>query len=83
MRLNCSGAKDGDMEALQQFFSGRGMRVHLAKELGITPGAISQWAQVPADRVLDVERITGVSRHRLRPDVFGPAPVSSTQDAAA
>jgi len=71
------------MEALQQFFSGRGMRVHLAKELGITPGAISQWAKVPADRVLSVERITGVSRHRLRPDVFGPELAPTVQEAAA
>lgn len=43
----------------------------LAKALGITHGAISQWARVPTDRVLDVERITGISRHDLRPDVFG------------
>jgi len=48
-------------------------KFQLARELGITHGAISQWAQVPADRVLDVERITGISRHDLRPDVFGPS----------
>jgi DNA-binding transcriptional regulator YdaS (Cro superfamily) len=29
--------------------------------------------QVPAERVLDIERLTGISRHDLRPDVFGPA----------
>lgn len=54
----------------------RGNRVkkfQLAQELGITHGAISQWSQVPSERVLDVERITGISRHELRPDVFGPA----------
>lgn len=39
----------------------------------ITPQAVSQWKQVPAERVLDVERATGVSRHRLRPDLY-PAP---------
>ena len=37
---------------------------------GITPQAISQWKQVPAERVLDVEQATGVSRHRLRPDIY-------------
>jgi DNA-binding transcriptional regulator YdaS (Cro superfamily) len=42
---------------------------------GITPQAISQWNRVPAERVLDVERITGVPRHELRPDIY-PAPVS-------
>ena len=37
---------------------------------GITPQAISQWKQVPAERVIEVERATGVSRHRLRPDIY-------------
>lgn len=50
------------------------VRLHLARSLGITHGAISQWDQVPAERVLDVERITGISRHELRPDIFGAKP---------
>jgi DNA-binding transcriptional regulator YdaS (Cro superfamily) len=37
----------------------------------ISSQAVSQWKKVPPDRVLDVERITGISRHELRPDVFG------------
>lgn len=41
---------------------------------GITSQAISQWKRVPAGRVLEVEAVTGISRHELRPDVFGPAP---------
>ncbi|WP_127524656.1 Cro/CI family transcriptional regulator [Mesorhizobium sp. Z1-4] len=53
----------------------------LAKTLGgITPQAVSLWKKVPVDRVIDVERITGISRHKLRPDIFGPAPVEG--DAA-
>lgn len=45
----------------------------LARALGegISPQAISQWKRVPAERVVDVERVTGVPRHRLRPDIFG------------
>jgi DNA-binding transcriptional regulator YdaS (Cro superfamily) len=35
----------------------------------LTPQAISQWRQVPADRVIDVETATGISRHVLRPDL--------------
>lgn len=47
----------------------------LAKALGgVTPQAVSQWRKVPAERVLDVERLTGISRHHLRPDVFGLSP---------
>lgn len=30
--------------------------------------------QVAADKAIEVERITGISRHELRPDVFGPTP---------
>lgn len=44
----------------------------LARLLGnISPQAISQWQRVPIERVVDVERVTGISRHLLRPDIFG------------
>lgn len=51
----------------------RGLKFRLAGELGITHGAVSQWSRVPAERVLDVERITGISRYDLRPDLYGEA----------
>lgn len=54
-------------------FAKRGFRVQLARLLGITHGAIYQWGEVPAQRVLDVERLTGIPRHELRPDLY-PAP---------
>lgn len=46
---------------------------HLAEKLGIARQAIYQWSRIPAERVVDVERITGVSRTELRPDIFGDA----------
>lgn len=58
----------------------RGRRNKLAAELGISPSAISMWRRVPVERVLEIERLTGISRHELRPDVFGPEP---TAEAAA
>jgi DNA-binding transcriptional regulator YdaS (Cro superfamily) len=60
------------MNELKAWLDGeRGRRTALAATLGITPGALSQWAQVPSERALDVERATGISRYSLRPDVFG------------
>lgn len=43
----------------------------LARALRITPQAVNQWQVVPPERVLEVERHSGISRHFLRPDVFG------------
>lgn len=42
----------------------------VASELGITAGAVSQWDRVPAVRVIEVEKITGIPRHVLRPDIY-------------
>lgn len=36
----------------------------------ITPQAVSQWKFVPVKRVSAVEKISGVPRQRLRPDIF-------------
>jgi len=42
----------------------------LARHLGIKHNSIYSWEQVPPKRVLEVERITGIPRHRLRPDMY-------------
>lgn len=47
-----------------------GGQAALAKLIGVTAQAISQWDEVPPLRVLDVERATGVSRSELRPDLY-------------
>jgi DNA-binding transcriptional regulator YdaS (Cro superfamily) len=48
-----------------------GNTAKLARLLGgISSQAISQWKRVPAERVLDVERVTGIPRHELRPDIY-------------
>lgn len=47
----------------------------LARQLGIKPQGISQWRRVPPERVLEVERITGISRYQIRPDIYGDAPI--------
>jgi DNA-binding transcriptional regulator YdaS (Cro superfamily) len=57
-----------------------------ASALGIdNPSVIANWrtrGRVPADKALEVEAATGISRHELRPDIFGPTP-SETRESAA
>lgn len=64
---------------LKTLLSRRSLRLtDLANSLEVDKSIVTRWAQkqVPAERVLDVERVTGISRHELRPDVFGAEPVS-------
>ncbi len=58
--------------ALQQAIDAAGTGQRLAGRIGVTPQALSQWRRVPARRVLDVERASGVPRHALRPDLYPP-----------
>lgn len=45
----------------------------LARTLGITSQAVSQWDRVPVERAFEVERATNgqVTAEELRPDFFG------------
>lgn len=49
----------------------------LARELNITRGAVAQWERVPAERLGDVARVTGIPMEVLRPDIFGPSSASA------
>lgn len=74
-RQNCRFGIDQNVFDLHEALaSQRGMKTRLAHHFGVYPSALSQWDRVPAERVLDVERITGISRHDLRPDIYGVAP---------
>lgn len=70
-RLNvaiCSDMKDALQEAIER----AGGHNRLAQKLGLSRQAIGRWrGRVPAHHARAVERVTGVSRFRLRPDVFG------------
>ena len=70
-------------DALQRAIKAVGGLNGLAIPLGITAQAISQWDQVPPLRVIEVERISGISRQELRPDLYPenreqPAPAQAT-----
>lgn len=65
------------MSPVEQVIEVLGGASKAARALGISnPSVVLNWktrGQVPAERVLDVERISGISRHQLRPDIFGEA----------
>ena len=48
----------------------RGLSAKVAHGLGLTRAAVVKWDKVPAERVVEIERITGIPRERLRPDLF-------------
>ncbi len=70
MSLNTHSAKAGLAAAIEAL-----TQAGLARSLDLTRQAIHKWEVVPLKRVLEVEAATGVSRHVLRPDVFG-APIA-------
>lgn len=54
----------------------------LARRIGVTTQAVSQWKLVPANRVLAVERASGVNRSDLRPDLYPPEPPARSKVSA-
>jgi DNA-binding transcriptional regulator YdaS (Cro superfamily) len=42
----------------------------LARGLGIREQAINNWKRVPRNRIMAVERLTGVPKEILAPDIF-------------
>ena len=57
------------MDAMDRIRAQRGMLSRIAKEIGITRGAVAQWKVVPPVHVPAIERATGIPRHELRPDL--------------
>ena len=52
----------------------------LARKIGISQPSVSNWSHVPAERVLSVEAVTGVSRVALRPDLYAEDQATSGVD---
>lgn len=73
-----------DCSPVERVIGALGGLTKTATALGLdNPSVVANWrtrGRVPADRAIDIERITGISRHELRPDIFGPDP--SRQGAA-
>ena len=71
------------MSALQRAILIAGNSTKLGKKLGVSRQAVEQWKVVPPERVLAVEKATGVSRYELRPDIYGEPPASMKRSSVA
>ena len=80
--LELAGMSD-PKTALKRAMDAVGGQAALAKEIGVTAQAVSQWGEVPPLRVLAVERASGISRHELRPDLYPVDPVNSSSAEAS
>jgi DNA-binding transcriptional regulator YdaS (Cro superfamily) len=48
----------------------RGLPARIARHLGIKPQAVLQWGRVPAEHVVEIADLVGMSPSQIRPDVF-------------
>lgn len=58
---------------LKTLVKARGLKlIDVSRGLGVDKATVTRWAQkrIPAERVVDVERLTGIPRHELRPDLY-------------
>jgi DNA-binding transcriptional regulator YdaS (Cro superfamily) len=72
-----------NMKPLIEAIGVAGSQTALAKKIGVRQSHISNWIyrdkKVPAEMVLKIERATGISRHKLRPDIY---PIEQTPTTA-
>jgi DNA-binding transcriptional regulator YdaS (Cro superfamily) len=61
-------------DGLRQAVEAAGSFKALARALGMSLQALSEWKRVPAHRILQVEAVTGVCRTKLRPELYLPLP---------
>jgi DNA-binding transcriptional regulator YdaS (Cro superfamily) len=64
--------------ALERIGETRGLKAEISRALGITTAAVTLWKRIPAEHCPIVEKITGIPRIQLRPDVYGRAKDSSS-----
>lgn len=58
-------------DGLRRTIEAAGSSYQLAADLGINRSSIGRWKRVPVERVGQIEKLYGVPRAILRPDIFG------------
>ena len=58
--------------AIQRAIRAVGSQAKLARLCGVSQPAVSKWDVCPVMRALEMERLTGIPREELRPDVYTP-----------
>lgn len=53
----------------------------VGRRLGISGASVSNWARIPAERVLAVAKFTDLPPHVLRPDLY-PVPAAPGRERA-
>jgi DNA-binding transcriptional regulator YdaS (Cro superfamily) len=72
-------AKLDPIKAKDQAVKNAGGCTALAKLIRTSRQAVAKWRKVPPARVLQVEAISGVPRHKLRPDLYPDPAVEARQ----
>ena len=66
-------------DAIKKGMAAAGGWAALGRLMGLSRQAVHGWSRVPAERVLEFERVTGVSRHEVRPDIYPKDEMTSEQ----
>jgi DNA-binding transcriptional regulator YdaS (Cro superfamily) len=57
-------------EGLKAAIAAAGSAKALARAVGMSLQALSEWKRIPSHRILQVEAVTGIKREKLRPDLY-------------
>jgi DNA-binding transcriptional regulator YdaS (Cro superfamily) len=71
--------------ALERAIAAAGGPVAIAKLVGVSSQAVSQWERIPAKHCMAIETATGIPCHEQRPDIFPKpsTPVETGESAGA
>lgn len=84
--IKCNHSAMNAISPLGKYRRDKGLTLdELAARLSpaVTKGTVSRWengvVRIPVERVEEIERLTGISRKKLRPDVFQPTPAEASR----